>query len=170
LTIFVANDYYGFVAGKLQQEIHQTKAIRLLEEEAALNIVRTADVLMLALAGLLKPYQLSPTQYNVLRILRGAGKDGASCKEIGQRLVARDPDITRLMDRLEQRGLVLRDRSTKDRRVVRHQLSKAGLDLTNELDSPIEALHQKTMRHMKAEKLRDLVGLLEEIRAGNDEV
>ena len=99
------------MAGKLQQEIHQTKAIRLLEEEAALNIVRTADMLMLALTGVLKPHLLSATQYNVLRILRGAGKDGASCKEIGQRLVARDPDITRLMDRLEQRGLVVRDRS-----------------------------------------------------------
>ena len=74
------------MAGKLQQEIHQTKAIRLLEEEAALNIVRTADMLMLAVTGLLRPYLLSATQYNVLRILRGAGKDGASCKEIGQRL------------------------------------------------------------------------------------
>jgi DNA-binding MarR family transcriptional regulator len=169
LTIVVINEYYRIVAGKLQQEIHQTKAIRLLEEEASLNIVRTADVLMAALTDLLKPYLLSPTQYNVLRILRGAGKDGASCKEIGQRLVARDPDITRLMDRLEQRGLVLRDRSREDRRVVRHRLTKAGLELTNDLDRPIEALHQKTMRHMKAEKLRDLVGLLEEIRAGNDE-
>jgi DNA-binding MarR family transcriptional regulator len=157
------------VAGKLQQEIHQTKAIRLLEEEAALNIVRTADMLMLALTVVLKPHLLSATQYNVLRILRGAGRDGASCKEIGQRLVARDPDITRLMDRLEQRGLVVRDRSKEDRRVVRHRLTEAGLELTNELDRPIEARHQKTMRHMKAEKLRDLIGLLEEIRAGNDE-
>ena len=169
MTIVVVNDYYVFVAGKLQQEIHQTKAIRLLEEEAALNIVRTADVLMLAVTGMLKPHLLSATQYNVLRILRGAGKDGASCKEIGQRLVALDPDITRLMDRLEQRGLVVRDRSREDRRVVRHRLTKAGLELTNELDRPIEALHKKTMRHMKAEKLRDLIGLLEEIRAGNEE-
>ena len=169
MTIFVVNDYYGLVAGKIQQELHQTRAIRLLEEEAALNIVRTADVLMLAMTGVLRPHQLSPTQYNVLRILRGAGKDGASCKEIGQRLVAHDPDITRLMDRLEQRGLVMRDRSSEDRRVVMHRLTKAGLDLANELDRPVEALHLKTMRHMKAEKLRDLVGLLEEIRAGNDE-
>jgi len=157
------------VAGKLQQEIHQTKAIRLVEEEAALNIVRTADMLMLAVTGVLKPHLLSATQYNVLRILRGAGKDGASCKEIGQRLVALDPDITRLMDRLEQRGLVVRDRSREDRRVVRHRLTKTGLELTNELDRPIETLHKKTMGHMKAEKLRDLIGLLEEIRAGNDE-
>ena len=144
MTIFVDNEYYGFVAGKLQQEIHQTKAIRLLEEETTLNIVRTADVLMVALADVLKPYQLSATQYNVMRILRGAGKDGASCKDIGSRLVARDPDITRLMDRLEQRGLVRRDRAKEDRRVVTHELTKAGLDLVNVLDGPIEALHQNS--------------------------
>ena len=166
MTIFVVNDYYEVVAGKLQQEIHQTKAIRRPEEEASLNIVRTADALMLALSGVLKPYLLSATQYNVLRILRGAGKDGASCKDIGRRLVARDPDITRLMDRLEQRELVTRDRAKEDRRVVTHRLSKAGLELVNELDRPIEALHRQTMGHMKARKLRDLIGLLEEIRAG----
>ena len=86
--------------------------------------------------------------------------------EIGSRLVARDPDITRLMDRLEQRGLVRRDRAKEDRRVVTHELTRAGLELVNELDRPIEALHQRALRHMKAEKLRELIGLLEEVRAG----
>ena len=167
MTIVVDNEYYGVVAGKLQQEIHQTKAIRCREEEAALNIVRTADVLMLALGDVLKPHLLSATQYNVLRILRGAGKDGASCKDIGSRLVARDPDITRLMDRLEQRELVTRDRARQDRRMVTHRLTGVGLDLVNELDGPIEALHQRTMGYMKARKLRELVGLLEEVRAGS---
>ena len=166
MTIFVYNEYYGFVPGKLQQEIQQTKAIRLLEEETTLNIVRTADVLMLALADVLKPLLLSATQYNVLRILRGAGNGGASCKDIGGRLVARDPDITRLMDRLEQRGLVSRDRAKEDRRVVTHRLTRAGLELVNELDRPIEVLHRKIMGHMKAAQLRELVGLLEEVRAG----
>ena len=166
MTIFVVNDYYRFVAGKLQQEIHQTKAIRLLEEEAALNVVRTADVLMLAVGEALKPHLLSATQYNVLRILRGAGKDGASCKDIGSRMVARDPDITRLMDRLEQRGLLTRDRAREDRRIVTHRLSEAGLELVNALDGPIETVHRRTLGRMKAQKLRDLVGLLEEIRAG----
>ena len=158
------------MAGKLQQEIHQTKAIRFLEEEATLNIVRTADVLMQTLAGVLKPHLLSATQYNVLRILRGAGSDGASCKDIGSRLVARDPDITRLMDRLEQRGLVTRDRAKEDRRVVTHRLAQAGLDLVNELDHPIETLHRTNLGHMKATKLRELVGLLEDLRAGIQEV
>jgi DNA-binding MarR family transcriptional regulator len=166
LTIFVVNDYHQFVAGKLQREIHQTKAIRLPAEEATLNVMRTADALMLALSDVLKPHLLSATQYNVLRILRGAGDQGASCKDIGIRLVARDPDITRLMDRLEQRGLVTRDRAKQDRRVVTHRLTTSGLELANELDSPIEALHRKTMGHMKAAKLRELVRLLEEVRAG----
>lgn len=170
MTIFVVNDYYRFVAGKLQQEIHQTKAIRSREEEATLNIVRTADVLMLAVTDVLKPYLLSATQYNVLRILRGAGKDPASCKDIGSRLVARDPDITRLMDRLEERALVTRDRAREDRRVVTHRLTRAGLELVNKLDGPVEALHRKLMGHMKAAKLRKLIGLLEEVRAGTNNV
>ena len=169
LTIVVVNEYYEVVAGKLQREIHQTKAIRCPEEEAALNVVRTADVLMLALGDVLKPHLLSATQYNVLRILRGAGDQGASCKDIGSRLLTRDPDITRLMDRLEERGLVTRDRAGQDRRVVTHRLSGAGLELVNELDAPIEALHRKTMGHMKAGKLRELVRLLEEVRAGIQE-
>ena len=154
------------MAGKLQREIHQTKAIRFPEEEATLNVVRTADVLMLALSDVLKPHLLSATQYNVLRILRGAGEQGASCKDIGIRLVARDPDITRLMDRLEQRGLLTRDRAREDRRIVTHRLSEAGLELVNALDGPIETVHRRTLGRMKAQKLRDLVGLLEEIRAG----
>jgi DNA-binding MarR family transcriptional regulator len=168
LTIVVVNEYHGFVAGKLQQEIHQTKAIGSAEEEAALNIVRTADVLMSAVAAALKPALLSPTQYNVLRILRGAGKDGASCKDIGNRLVAHDPDITRLMDRLEQRGLVMRDRGKTDRRVITHRLTAAGMELVNALDRPIEELNRRIMGCLEPRKLRDLVALLEEVRAGMD--
>ena len=104
LEIVVVNEYIEKVAGTLQREIRQTKAIALLEEEASLNIVRTADLLMRRVAELFRPHNLSPAQYNVLRILRGAGKEGASCKDIGERLLARDPDITRLMDRLEAPG------------------------------------------------------------------
>ena len=151
--------------GKLQKEIHQTKAIRLLEEETTLNIMRTADQLNLLLMDVLKPYGLSGTQYNVLRILRGAGRDGASCNDIASRLVTRDPDITRLMDRLEKRGILTRDRAKEDRRFVTHRLTASGLDLVNELDRPIEALHRTAMRRLKPGQLRDLIGLLEELRA-----
>jgi DNA-binding MarR family transcriptional regulator len=152
------------VAGKLQQEIRQSKAIRLLEEEAALNIVRTADLLTQRMVDVLKPYSLSPTQYNVLRILRGAGQEGLSCKEVGNRLVARDPDITRLMDRLEKRRLMRRDRAKEDRRVVTHYLTAEGLNLVNSLDRPIEAAHRETLGHVAPQKLEKLISVLEEIR------
>jgi DNA-binding MarR family transcriptional regulator len=152
------------MAGKLQQEIQQRKPIRLLEEETSLNLVRTADLLMQRLGDVLKPHALSATQYNVLRILRGAGADGASCKEVGNRMVTRDPDITRLMDRLETRGLIMRDRAKEDRRVVTHKLTPDGLALVNALDEPVEAAHQKALGHMSRAKLRELIGLLEELR------
>src|SRR5262245_11544266 len=111
------------MAGKIQQEIKQTKPIRLMEEEVSLNLARTADlVAQRFVSEVLKPHNLSPTQYNVLRILRGAGADGVNCKDIGSRMLTREPDITRMMDRLEQRGLILRDRAKEDRRVVIHKL------------------------------------------------
>ena len=153
------------MAGRLQQELKQTKAMASIEEESLLNIVRTADVLLQSLTIVMKPYQLSPTQYNVLRILRGAGDAGVSCKDIGARLVARDPDITRLMDRLEQRGLIVRDRSKEDRRIVTHRLTQAGSDLVNELQRPLEALNKQLTGGIKPGDLRQLVDVLEQIRA-----
>ncbi len=120
---------------------------------------------MLSLTGLLKAYELSPTQYNVLRILRGAGEAGATCKDIGARLVARDPDITRLVDRLEKRGLSTRDRAKEDRRFVTTRLTKTGLELVNQLDLPMERLHQKLMGHVSAKRLKELVDSLEELRS-----
>ncbi len=140
------------------------KIARQIEEEATLAVVRKADQLMQRIAALLKPYGLSPTQYNVLRILRGAGRDGASCKDIGSRLIARDPDVTRLMDRLEKRGILTRDRAREDRRVVAHRLTGEGLALVNELDRPVRALHRETMRDIEPAKLETLISILEEIR------
>lgn len=154
------------MSGKLQKEIRQTKAIGSLEEEASLNIVRTADVLMAKVAEVLKPYGLSATQYNVLRILRGAGDAGVTCKDVGSRMLTRDPDITRLMDRLEKRGLLTRDRAREDRRFVATRLTRAGIEMVNQLDRPMERLHQRQMKHMTGQRLRALVGLLEEVRSG----
>src|SRR4051794_32770589 len=131
------------MAGKLQQELKQTKAMSSVAEESLLNIVRTADVLLHSLTLLMKPHQLSPTQYNVLRILRGAGEQGVSCKDIAARLVARDPDITRLMDRLEQRGLIVRDRAKEDRRIVIHRLTPSGHELVAELQGPLDAANKQ---------------------------
>src|SRR5206468_3865697 len=98
-------------------------------------------------------HELSPAQYNVLRILRGAGDDGASAKDIGSKLLSRDPDITRLMDRLEKRGLLLRARAREDRRVVIHRLTREGLDLVNALDRPIHRMHREIMRQIPPDRL-----------------
>ena len=154
------------MAGKLQHEIQQKRPIRLLEEETSLNIARTADLLEQKVGDVLRSRGLSPTQYNVLRILRGAGAAGVGCKDIASRMVTRDPDVTRLMDRLEKRGLLTRDRDKEDRRVVVHKLTPAGLDLVNAIDEPLDAAHQAAMRHMSRAKLRELIGLLEELREG----
>jgi DNA-binding MarR family transcriptional regulator len=140
------------------------KAVRHLEEEVSLAIVRKADALMQLFTDLMKQYGLSPTQYNVLRILRGAGNEGASCKEIGNKLIARDPDVTRLMDRLEKRGLVTRDRAKEDRRVVTHILTAEGLALVKELDEPVQKIHRSVMRGVKPANLETLLSILEQIR------
>src|SRR5690242_4320539 len=112
------------MSGRLRDELKQRKHFASQEIEAVLNIVRTADQIHRKVAELLKPGGLSGTQYNVLRILRGAGPDGASCREIGERLVTHDPDITRLLDRMERNGWVIRARGEADRRVVSTRITK----------------------------------------------
>jgi DNA-binding MarR family transcriptional regulator len=151
LTIVVVNEYYEFMAGTPQ-------------EQAALSVIRTADLLMQRAMDVLKPHALSPVQYNVLRILRGAGKEGASCKQIGDRLIARDPDVTRMMDRLEKRGLLTRDRDAKDRRIVTHCLTKEGRDLVNKLDRPIERMHLKTFRDIQPAEIDTLLAILKKLQ------
>jgi DNA-binding MarR family transcriptional regulator len=135
---------------------------QMLEEQAFLAILRGADSLQWQLAEMLKPYGLSPTQYNALRILRGAGKDGLPCQEIGERMINRDPDITRLMDRLEQRSLVQRSRDAADRRVIKARISSGGMKLLQSLDGEIERFHRDLMGHMGQRKLEQLIRLLQE--------
>ena len=113
---------------------------------------------------MLKPHGLSPTQYNALRILRGAGDEGRSCSEIAERMINRDPDITRLVDRLERRGLVKRCRDGKDRRVITTRITSAGLELLRSLDRPIEEFNRNLLGHMGEEQLRTLIKLLEAAR------
>ena len=124
-------------AATLDQEIRQRKPFVSLEEEVFLGLQRTASLLLQALGRELKGHDLTPAQYNALRILRGAEPDaaasgGLTCSEIGERLVSPGPDVTRLLDRLEQRGLVLRQRDAGDRRVVRARITAAGLALLAE--------------------------------------
>jgi MarR family transcriptional regulator, organic hydroperoxide resistance regulator len=153
------------MAGRLQREIKQSKPFRNLRAEAYLNLLKTADVLEQATAAALKPYGISGTQYNVLRILRGAGPDGLRCSEIGSRMITRDPDITRLLDRMETRKLVVRQREEKDRRVVLTRITEAGLELLRELQQPLETLLETKLGHIGIQKLRSLIELLELARA-----
>ncbi len=134
-----------------------------LEEKTFLEIVRTADSLSRRAAFVLKSEDLSATQYNVLRILRGS-PEGLPCGEIGRRLITREPDITRLLDRMERRDLISRCRETADRRTVMTRITKTGLDTVNRMDEPVLAIHRKQLGHLGREKLLELSALLREAR------
>jgi len=154
------------MTGRLLRELKQTKPFASLEVEAYLNLVRTADQLARDLAALLKPADLTSAQYNVLRILRGAGADGLPCGEIGARMVTYDPDITRLLDRLERRGLVTRSRGQEDRRVVLVRITQAGSTLLakSDLDSKLLEAHKRALGHLGKEELTRLIDTLESVR------
>lgn len=152
------------MVGKAQAEIKQKTPFQLREEEAFVNLLRTADVLLQGVAETLKPQGLSPTQYNVLRILRGAEPKGLACREISERMITRDPDVTRLLDRLEHRGLVTRARSPEDRRVITTRITNNGRQILETLEVPIGNLHMRQLGHLKAAQLRTLIELLERAR------
>jgi DNA-binding MarR family transcriptional regulator len=148
----------------LQEEIKQSRPFRCLEEEVYLNIARTAAVLEHAFAQSLKPYGITATQYNVLRILRGAGPDGLCRNDIGSRLVRSVPDVTRLLDRMEEMQLISRERTGADRRYVTTRVSRQGLDLLARLDEEITGMHQRQVGHVDRRSLRELVDTLTAIR------
>jgi DNA-binding MarR family transcriptional regulator len=152
------------MTGKLKQEIKQSRPFSSVQEEVVLSMLRTADKLALPMNEVLRREGLSLSQYNVLRILRGAGTDGLPCGEISERMVRRDPDLTRLLDRLEARGLVSRARDTVDRRVVKANITADGLKSLEALDTEVEATVRKTLSHMSASRLKELCELLEEAR------
>jgi DNA-binding MarR family transcriptional regulator len=129
------------------------------EEIAFLDLLRTTDMLSRGLMLVLKTEDLSSTQYNVLRILRGAG-DGLPCGEIASRMITRDPDITRLLDRMEKRSLISRCRETKDRRMVMARITPEGLKVLARLDEPVQAAHRKQLGHLGKQRLRELAELL----------
>ena len=127
-------------------------------------IQRLAEHHIGQVAEVLKPHALSPAQYNVLRILRGAGPDGVPCGMVAERLITRDPDITRLVDRLEARGLVERARSTTDRRVVTVRATAAALDVLSRLEQPTACLHAEQFKKFNKRRLEELLNLLEDIQ------
>ena len=149
------------MSSDLRDEIKQNKPFRSLEQEAHLNLERTTAVLGHAFAEALKRFDITPTQYNVLRILRGAGTAGLCRNEVRDRMIAQVPDVTRLLDRLEDGGLVARERQTSDRRQVLTLITEKGLDLLAELDEPVAAMHKRALGHMTTEQLQQLTELLE---------
>ena len=149
---------------KLKDEIKQGKPFESLQAEVFLNLMRTADVLLRGQEAILKLAGLSATQYNVLRILRGAGEQGLCCREVGERMIARDPDITRLVDRLERRGFLARSRDNRDRRVITVRITPAGLKVLKDLDGPMAEYNRRLLSHMDKGDLRKLVELLEAAR------
>src|SRR5689334_9937832 len=148
----------------LQNEIKQTKPFASLEQEAMLNIERTAALLGHQLEQALKPFGITPTQYNVLRILRGAGDRGLCRHEVRERLVAQVPDVTRLLARLEEMKLIARERDAADRRLVNTHITTHGLELLEELDQPVIDFHKAQLGHLGKEKLRTLIDLLSTAR------
>jgi DNA-binding MarR family transcriptional regulator len=144
----------------------ETRARRTVSAEEAvyLDLLRTTEMLSRPLAQLLKTEDLSPAQYNVLRILRGSA-DGLTCGEISARMISRDPDITRLLDRLEKRKLITRSRESKDRRVVLTRIAADGLELLDRLDQPVREAHRTLLGHLGPERRRALAQLLETCRS-----
>ena len=140
-----------------------------LEERVFLALLKVADTLGQQAEQLTRAVELTGTQYNVLRILRGAGSEGLACRGIGDRMITHDPDITRLLDRLEKQGSITRERQKHDRRVVKARITPRGLQLLKPLDQPMRDLHKRQFRHMAGARLKTLYGLLEEIRTAERE-
>ncbi|HUQ48447.1 MAG TPA: MarR family transcriptional regulator [Gemmatimonadaceae bacterium] len=149
---------------ELRTELKQNKPFPSLHEEASLNIQRTAGVLGDEFAPVLKPYGITGTQYNVLRILRGAEPDGLCRNEVRERLINKMPDATRLLDRMEAAGLVTRSREEEDRRMVRTRITTQGREIVDALDAPVGARHKQQLGHLSADELKTLVNLLTKAR------
>jgi len=152
------------MVSQLLAELKQTKPFVTPESEAAVSISRTAALVEHTIGEMLRVHRVTQTQYNVLRILRGAGPAGMCRNDVRDRLVARVPDATRLLDRMAEMGLVTRDRDTPDRRVVSTRITQRGLDLLERIDQPMKELHAKQFGHLGPKKLAQLIDLLAEVR------
>jgi DNA-binding MarR family transcriptional regulator len=153
--------------GRLEREIRQGRPLTM-EERVYLNLLRTADRLLRHEAAVLRAQGLSGPQYNVLRILRGARPHGLACGEVASRMVTRDPDVTRLLDRLEKQGLVSRVRVPGDRRVITAHITPKGVALVDRLDEPLRDLLRGKLAHLSRSDLGRLNALLEEVRSVED--
>jgi DNA-binding MarR family transcriptional regulator len=135
----------------------------LLEARVFIALQKIADALAQEAEQLLKAHGLTGAQYNVLRILRGAEPEGLACSSISDRMISHDPDMTRLLDRMEKRALITRQRQKDDRRVVKTRITPAGLDLLKGLDEPVREVHKRQFRHIPSSRLKTLAELLDQV-------
>jgi DNA-binding MarR family transcriptional regulator len=148
----------------LQEEIKQTKPFASLEQEAHLSVIRTAAILADEVEKFLRPYEITGTQYNVLRILRGAEPDGLCRNEVRDRMLTRMPDMTRLLDRMEDAGLVVRSRERDDRRMVLTRISPRGQKLLADIDDAVQKEHKSRFSKLDNSELRTVIELLSKVR------
>ena len=153
----------------LKIEIVQEQPFSSVEEEALLNLLRTADTMHRAFHRKTRDWGVTSTQYNVLRILRGAEPHGLICSAIGTRMITAEPDITRLLSRLKALKLVRQQRDRHDRRVVWTQISATGLQLLKEMDPVIQKAPVDLLGHLDNPELAELIRLLELARGGSDD-
>jgi len=154
------------VAHRILEEIRQTRPFATQQEEAALNIVRTADALKRGGELLFRRHGITSAQYNVLRILRGAGDRGLHCSGIAERMITAEPDITRLLMRMERLGLLMRQRDSADRRMVTAIATELGLQLLVELEAPLRRLQERQFALLSQDEIDALIDGLEKVRAG----
>lgn len=144
----------------LRSELRQQKPFGSLAHEAFLSVARTEALLRDGIERLLEPHELTLAQYNVLRVLRGAEEAGLCRNEIRDRLITRMPDVSRLLDRMEEAGLIHRVRSTEDRRQVKTTLTARGRKLVDQLDAPMAREHERQFKQLDAKQLKSLIDLL----------
>jgi DNA-binding MarR family transcriptional regulator len=154
------------MVSRLQKELKQNRPFAAPTQEAAVALMRTADLMRRALAAVVEPLDLTIQQYNVLRILRGAGERGLPTLEIAERMIEQAPGITRLVDRLELKQLVVRERCETDRRQVFCRITRQGLALLERLDEPVEEAEKDALRDLSDPQLARLLALLDRARAG----
>lgn len=162
---------FSLMTGRLLTELKQTRPFRSREDEAFLNLIRTTELLRREVIELFKPHDITHAQYNVLRILRGALRESdphnraRTCGDIASRLVTFEPDVTRLLDKLERQGLIIRERDIDDRRVVRSRITDKGLTLLDDLDDPIIGIQRRRLGRLGQDRLTTLIDLLEDLRS-----
>lgn len=152
------------MANDLQAELKQTKPFPRVTAEALLSVLRTAAVIDHHLTEALKPYGITPTQYNVLRILSGAGSNGLCGREVAERMVSRVPDISRLLDRMDATGLISRERDAGDRRHVTARITRKGMAMLEQTTPQLEAVERTRFSQVKTARLRELIEVLADLR------